>query len=84
LSSQKEISNDVPYHQLRLRRSAWRWACAATTLTNARKDPGYKGGGLKKLLVNGATETIAPSNVKSATDDFSKDMVEELRARKLL
>ncbi len=33
------------------------WACAATTLTNAWKDPDYKGGGFKTLLVIGASDS---------------------------
>ena len=38
----------------------------------------------EKLVWTATTETFAPSNVKSAADDFSKVMIEELRARKLL
>ena len=33
------------------------WACASTTLTNAWKDPSYKGGAFRMLLVVGATES---------------------------
>ena len=45
-------------------------ACAATTLTNAWKDPEYKGSGFRKLLVVGATES--PTNRRIFEEEFSR------------
>ncbi|MEJ2174693.1 MAG: hypothetical protein P8Y76_07235 [bacterium] len=45
-------------------------ACAATTLTNAWKDPEYKGAGFRKLLVVGATDS--PTNRRIFEEEFSR------------
>lgn len=45
-------------------------ACAATTLTNAWKDPEYKGGGFRKLLVVGASDS--PTNRRIFEEEFSR------------
>ena len=49
-------------------------ACASTTLTNAWKDPAYKGGGFKKLMVIGATESSTNRRV------FESEFTHALRA----
>lgn len=50
-------------------------AVLETTLWNAADD---------KLVWTATTSTFAPASVKSATTDFAKVLIEELRARKLL
>ncbi len=45
-------------------------ACASTTLTNAWRDPAYKGGGFKRLLVVGATESS--TNRRIFEGEFSR------------
>jgi hypothetical protein len=45
-------------------------ACASTTLTNAWKDPAYTGGGFRKLLVVGATDS--PTNRRIFEEAFSR------------
>jgi hypothetical protein len=45
-------------------------ACASTTLTNAWKDPAYTGGGFRKLLVVGATDS--PTHRRIFEEEFSR------------
>ena len=45
-------------------------ACASTTLTNAWKDPAYKGAGFRKLLVVGATDS--PTNRRIFEEEFAR------------
>jgi len=45
-------------------------ACASTTLTNAWKDPAYSGGGFRRLLVVGATDS--PTHRRVFEDEFAR------------
>ena len=45
-------------------------SCASTSLTSAWKDPAYNGGGFRRLLVVGVTES--PTNRRVFEDEFSR------------